>query len=212
MKVTLVALASLELVAGFPGMSANRASQSQPFVKRDEPTVRDPVFISNRPNTGISDLRPTFNATAQFVNVGPGSGHEFHPPGPNDLRGPCPGLNAAANHGFIPRNGILTTSQSESDLCRVGSSMLTVSAVTGLAEAFNVGPTFAIPASALGIVYAGDLLAGTWSIGGSYPPLVPLPLLNNPPGLLGSHGKYEGDGSPTRVCVIAALLILQANV
>jgi hypothetical protein len=27
-------------------------------------------------------------------------------PGPNDLRGPCPGLNAMANHGYLPHNGI----------------------------------------------------------------------------------------------------------
>lgn len=37
-----------------------------------------------------------FNAADQFVDVGPGSGHEFVAPGPNDKRGPCPGLNAAA--------------------------------------------------------------------------------------------------------------------
>ena len=25
--------------------------------------------------------------------------HPFQPPGPNDIRGPCPGLNTLANHG-----------------------------------------------------------------------------------------------------------------
>jgi len=30
-----------------------------------------------------------------------------------DERGPCPGLNAAANHGFIPHNGIVNTAQSK---------------------------------------------------------------------------------------------------
>lgn len=33
-----------------------------------------------------------FNAEAQLVDVGPGSGHEWIAPGPEDLRGPCPGL------------------------------------------------------------------------------------------------------------------------
>ena len=37
------------------------------------------------PNTG-------FNAADQYVNVGPGSGHEWQAPGPTDVRGPCPGL------------------------------------------------------------------------------------------------------------------------
>lgn len=34
--------------------------------------------------------------------------HIFKPPGPGDLRGPCPGLNALANHGYIQRNGVTT--------------------------------------------------------------------------------------------------------
>ncbi|KAK7051536.1 hypothetical protein VNI00_004513 [Paramarasmius palmivorus] len=31
--------------------------------------------------------------------------HRFRAPTDGDLRGPCPGLNTLANHGFIPRNG-----------------------------------------------------------------------------------------------------------
>ncbi|EEB92448.1 hypothetical protein MPER_09040 [Moniliophthora perniciosa FA553] len=33
------------------------------------------------------------------------SQHPFQAPGPDDARGPCPGLNTLANHGFLPRNG-----------------------------------------------------------------------------------------------------------
>jgi hypothetical protein len=33
------------------------------------------------------------------------SAHQWQAPGPNDSRGPCPGLNTLANHGFLPRNG-----------------------------------------------------------------------------------------------------------
>ncbi|KAJ7108982.1 Cloroperoxidase [Mycena crocata] len=32
-------------------------------------------------------------------------GHEFRAPKKGDVRGPCPGLNALANHGYLPRNG-----------------------------------------------------------------------------------------------------------
>jgi hypothetical protein len=32
--------------------------------------------------------------------------HAFKAPGQNDQRGPCPGLNALANHGYIARNGV----------------------------------------------------------------------------------------------------------
>ena len=33
--------------------------------------------------------------------------HAWAPPGEGDLRGPCPGLNALANHGYFPRNGVV---------------------------------------------------------------------------------------------------------
>ncbi|PHH74800.1 hypothetical protein CDD80_2843 [Ophiocordyceps camponoti-rufipedis] len=32
-------------------------------------------------------------------------GHYYRPPGPGDVRGPCPGLNALANHGYLHRDG-----------------------------------------------------------------------------------------------------------
>jgi hypothetical protein len=28
-----------------------------------------------------------------------------------DQRGPCPGLNAMANHGYLPHNGVATVQQ-----------------------------------------------------------------------------------------------------
>ena len=31
-------------------------------------------------------------------------------PGPNDIRGPCPGLNALANHGYFPHSGVVPLS------------------------------------------------------------------------------------------------------
>jgi hypothetical protein len=46
-----------------------------------------------------------FNPTNQLIDVN--GAHEFIAAAPSDLRGPCPGLNALANHGYIPRNGIV---------------------------------------------------------------------------------------------------------
>jgi hypothetical protein len=52
---------------------------------------------------------PPFDAQAQYVDTtGP---YSFVAPGPNDQRGPCPGLNALANHGYLPHNGIATIPQ-----------------------------------------------------------------------------------------------------
>ena len=41
----------------------------------------------------------TFNEN-QLIDVT--GKHAWVAPGPNDLRGPCPGLNALANHGYFP--------------------------------------------------------------------------------------------------------------
>lgn len=42
--------------------------------------------------TAIFEPVPNFNAEDQYIDVSEGSGHEWQAPGPNDLRGPCPGL------------------------------------------------------------------------------------------------------------------------
>lgn len=71
------------------------------------------------------------------------------PPSPADRRSPCPMLNALANHGFLPRNGVnvsmddLVTGLSESiNLAAaatefVGAKALTAS-TTGNASTFNL--------------------------------------------------------------------------
>lgn len=50
-----------------------------------------------------------FDADAQRIST---SGqYKFVPPGSGDLRGPCPGLNALANHGYLPHNGYTSLTQ-----------------------------------------------------------------------------------------------------
>ena len=76
--------------------------------------ARDIPLSENEHNSGPFDSL-VFDADEQFVNVTAGSSNEFRSPGSTDLRGPCPCLNAAANHGFLPRSGIATIDQSEHD-------------------------------------------------------------------------------------------------
>lgn len=47
--------------------------------------------------------RQGFDATAQLIDVS--GAHAFLAPGASDLRGPCPAMNALANHGYIARDG-----------------------------------------------------------------------------------------------------------
>lgn len=55
--------------------------------KRTEPATRAPTFLSGRPNTGSAGAATVFNAEEQYVDITPGSGHEFMAPGPGDIRG-----------------------------------------------------------------------------------------------------------------------------
>ncbi|KAF2133984.1 Cloroperoxidase [Dothidotthia symphoricarpi CBS 119687] len=130
--------------------------------------------------TAIFEPVPIFNASAQKINVGPGSGNEYMAPSSSDLRGPCPGLNAFANHGFLPRDGYATVQQF------VDTTMKVV----------GMGPLLSLFLSTLGATIDGDLTS--WSIAGT-PTLAQggvTGVLAN--GLVGSHNKYEGDASPTR--------------
>ncbi|KAK4616698.1 Dothistromin biosynthesis peroxidase dotB [Fulvia fulva] len=123
---------------------------------------------------------PVFDAQKQLIDVSKGSGHEYVAPGPGDLRGPCPGLNAFANHGFLPHNGYATVSQY----------------IEATETVVGMGPILAGFLSILGGAIDGDLLS--WSLGGT-PTLAQGGLtgvLGH--GLVGSHNKYEGDSSPTR--------------
>lgn len=88
--------------------------------------------------------------------------------------------NAAANHAFLPRNGIATIAQT----------------TQGLGDAFGMAPDLAIFLSVLSIAISGDPVTGTWSIGGGYDGTVPL--LGRPVGIAGTHNQYESDASIVR--------------
>ena len=46
----------------------------------------------------------TFDPTSQHVSTT--GKYSWVAPASSDQRGPCPGLNALANHGYLPHNGV----------------------------------------------------------------------------------------------------------
>nr|XP_018904130.1 PREDICTED: aromatic peroxygenase-like [Bemisia tabaci] len=106
--------------------------------------------------------------------------HKFVAPGPGDQRGPCPGLNALANHNYIPHNGIATVDQF----------------IAGTYTVFGMGVDLAVLLAIYGAACCGNLVS--WSIGGAPRGLSALGLLGQSQGLSHSHNKYEADNSPTR--------------
>ncbi|GAB7349625.1 hypothetical protein MBLNU459_g0307t1 [Dothideomycetes sp. NU459] len=122
---------------------------------------------------------PPFDAAAQYVsNKGQ---YAFVPPGSGDQRGPCPGLNAMANHNYMPHNGIGTIQQF----------------IDGTNKVFGMGEDLGGFLAVYGAVADGNALE--WSIGGPTPGVGSiLGLTGTPQGISGSHNKYESDVSPTR--------------
>ncbi|OJD18597.1 hypothetical protein AJ78_01368 [Emergomyces pasteurianus Ep9510] len=117
--------------------------------------------------------------------------HAFVPPNfeAGDQRGPCPGLNALANHGYIPHNGVTTTAQ----------------VIFAINNVFGMGLDLATILGVMGTVWVGNpiSLAPGFSIGGPTNRSENilhdlLGLIGTPQGLIGSHNLIESDSSNTR--------------
>lgn len=65
--------------------------------------------------------------------------------------GPCPGLNTLANHGYLPRNGIVTAGQ----------------VIGATAQLFNMGADLAAVLVAGAVGLNGDIQTLTFSLGGA---------------------------------------------
>ncbi|KAI1746960.1 Chloroperoxidase [Xylaria castorea] len=106
-----------------------------------------------------------------------------------DLRGPCPGLNALANHGYIPHDGIVGFLDVLGPANTVyGMSIDLITLLAGVVTAYVGNPASLHPGFSIGGVSSkssnilGNLLG----------------LLGTPRGLIGSHNIIEADSSPTR--------------
>ncbi|KAH8806860.1 heme-thiolate peroxidase, partial [Flagelloscypha sp. PMI_526] len=110
--------------------------------------------------------------------------HPYQAPGPNDLRGPCPGLNTLANHGYLPRNGIATFED----------------IVNAVGEGFNMEHDLASGLAAFAMLSRGNAYTNQVSIGGATDKIPALPgnIDGNYTKGLAAHGRFEGDVSMTR--------------
>ncbi|GAA5848950.1 hypothetical protein JCM9279_004674 [Rhodotorula babjevae] len=80
----------------------------------------------------------------------PDADHPYMEPGPTDQRGPCPGLNTLANHGYLPRNGIVTAEQ----------------ITKATSEGFNMAADLSGVLNLIAVAFGGNLETTTFSIGG----------------------------------------------
>ncbi|KAF4970914.1 hypothetical protein FZEAL_9950 [Fusarium zealandicum] len=117
--------------------------------------------------------------------------HKFIPPNfeRGDQRGPCPALNALANHGYISRKGVTSLTEVAGAINKVygmGLDLGTILATMGtvfVGNPLSLNPGFSIGSTASGAQNVLGNLIG---------------LLGTPRGLNGSHNIIEGDSSLTR--------------
>jgi hypothetical protein len=95
----VLAFATTE-VAAFPSFATEYAEA----VARAQSGKRSTLLQDRK----VIEKRVSFDPASQYVSTE--GEHAFVPPNfeAGDVRGPCPGLNAAANHGYIPHNGVGT--------------------------------------------------------------------------------------------------------
>lgn len=107
MTAVIVGQASAYPFFMFPELLGKDA-MSRDFLKDVDPDFLKragvPKLGSYPDNFGIPK-KYIFDEKLQFVDLT--GDNEWRAPGPNDERGPCAGLNALANHGFISRDGVV---------------------------------------------------------------------------------------------------------
>ncbi|KZO94165.1 Cloroperoxidase [Calocera viscosa TUFC12733] len=109
--------------------------------------------------------------------------HEYQDPPPGAYRGPCPGLNTLANHGFLSRDGITTYTEM----------------VAGLQNVYNVDFSTAVALTMLGFVFDGDPISEMMSIGGDATLITGQDgNFTGEYGGVSKHGTFELDVSLTR--------------
>ncbi|KAG6373767.1 heme-thiolate peroxidase [Boletus reticuloceps] len=102
--------------------------------------------------------------------------HPFKPLRPHDIRGPCPGLNTLASHGYLPRSGVVTPAQ----------------IITAVQEGYNLGHQFASFLCYTAFLTDGNHLTNLMTIGQN------TTTHGHPTTGLNTHGHFEGDASMSR--------------
>lgn len=190
MRYTSIVLLSTALaVDAFPGMLPRDEILRQHLDKREaspEGTVGalTGVLAGTTSTLGnvVGALTNTIGGLLGSVASGispddkrPEQDYIFQAPGPGDSRGPCPALNLLANHGYLPRNGVVNFGQ----------------ILDATARGFNMGTDLATILGVFAVLTNGDLAAETFNLGlgvGSQKSI----------GGLNRHSTVEADVSPNR--------------
>ncbi|CAD6892422.1 unnamed protein product [Tilletia controversa] len=122
---------------------------------------------------------PQTDTSSKLVND---ASHPYKAPRATDQRGPCPGLNTLANHGYLNRTGIV----SPQDI------------VKAVQAGYNMAQPLASFLAFGAHLVDGNFLSNLMSIGGKSSATGQDPPAPATVGGLNTHGLFEGDASTTR--------------
>ncbi|KAE8222688.1 hypothetical protein CF319_g4159 [Tilletia indica] len=122
---------------------------------------------------------PQTNTAAKLVND---AAHPYKAPSATAQRGPCPGLNTLANHGYLNRSGIVTPQ----------------AIVQAVQAGYNMAQPLAVFLAWGAHLVDGNMLTNLMSIGGKSSSTGTNPPAPATVGGLNTHGLFEGDASTTR--------------
>lgn len=168
--IVLVLACATKMALSFPSYGS-LAGLSDEVLDRIIPTLQK---RDSEPPPG-----PLNDTSAKLVND---KHHPWKPLRPGDIRGPCPGLNTLASHGWLPRSGIATP----------------VQIVNAVQEGFNMGNDLAVFVTYGAMLVDGNLVTNLLSIGHKTDRTGPDPPEPAIVGGLNTHAVFEGDASTTR--------------
>ena len=107
LSFVFLALSAIHVIA-FPRLNANGVKELVKLAKKsgDCPHLAKQGGAECPHLAKHTELKrqTTFDPISQHVSTT--GKYAFVAPGAGDQRGPCPGLNALANHGYLPHNGV----------------------------------------------------------------------------------------------------------
>jgi len=94
-------LEAASVVSAFPHLAEMAKANKNNLGKRIAPIAPFPEY----PGSPTHATYNSFDPVGQLIDVT--GDHAWAAPTAGQIRGPCAGLNAAANHGYLPRSGIV---------------------------------------------------------------------------------------------------------
>ena len=107
LSFALFALSAVQVIA-FPRLNTDSIKELTKLAKKSG----ECPHLANKkeakcPHLAVNEelkRQTTFDPSTQHVSTT--GDYAWVAPGSGDQRGPCPGLNALANHGYLPHNGV----------------------------------------------------------------------------------------------------------